>query len=254
MTTAPGAPPPYSPTLAPWVGPDELWAMAEAALPKPIFDYIDSGAESEATMAANRRAFERIQMRPRVLVDVSERDQATTVLGEPVPGPVLLAPTGQQRLYHPDGEIGVARAAAAFGTIACVSSAASTAIGDVAAAVPDARLWFQLYMPADRTAVQLMLDRAESAGVLALCLTVDTPTPGFRDPRRAQPLELPARRRGRRSVWSGPAGLDGRLPGRPTVAAAQPGPPAGHHRFAEPEADVGRPRVAARAVGRRRSW
>jgi len=177
----PDAPAPYSPVITPWVGPDELWAMAEAVLPKPVFDYIDSGAESEASMAANRRAFERILMRPKVLVDVSERDQATTVLGQPVPGPVLLAPTGQQRLYHPDGEIGVARAAATFGTIACVSSAASTAIGDVAAAVPEARLWFQLYMPADRDAAQHMLDAAEAAGVLALCLTVDTPTPGFRE-------------------------------------------------------------------------
>jgi L-lactate dehydrogenase (cytochrome) len=196
------APAPYSATIAPWVGPDELWAMAQAALPQPIFDYIDSGSESEASVAANRRAFERILMRPKVLVDVSQRGQSTTVLGQSIAGPVLLAPTGQQRLYHPDGEIGVARAAAAFGTIACVSSAASTAIGDVAAAVPDARLWFQLYMPADRDFAQHMLDAAEVAGVLALCLTVDTPTPGFRERDVRNRLSFPPLVLADDPVWS----------------------------------------------------
>jgi isopentenyl diphosphate isomerase/L-lactate dehydrogenase-like FMN-dependent dehydrogenase len=174
-------PRPYSSTEAPWVGPDELREMARAVLPEPIFDYIDNGAESEATVAANRRAFERVQLRPRVLVDVSSPSQATTVLGVPVTSPVLLAPTGLHRMYHPDGEIGTARAAADFGTIAAMSTAASTGICETAKAVPDAALWFQLYMPADREAAARMVDDAEDAGVRALCLTVDTPALGFRE-------------------------------------------------------------------------
>ncbi len=172
---------PYVVATAPWVGPDELREQARSVLPQPIFDYVDSGADSEATVAANRSAFAAVRPRPRVLTDVTERATTTSVLGREVALPVLLAPTGQHRLYHPDGEIGVARAAASIGTVAAMSTAGSTGIVDVAAAVPEARLWFQFYMPADRGAAEVMLAAAERADVEALCLTVDTPLPGFRE-------------------------------------------------------------------------
>jgi isopentenyl diphosphate isomerase/L-lactate dehydrogenase-like FMN-dependent dehydrogenase len=213
--TPPGAAP-YSAALAPWIGPDELRAMAREILPLPIFDYIDSGAESERTVAANRAAFESVQLRPRVLVDVSTREQSTTVLGVPVTSPVLLAPTGQHRIYHPDGEIGTARAAARFGTIAAMSTAASTGIGDTAAAVPDADLWFQFYMPADRAGAEVMLDAAAAAGVGAVCLTVDTPVPGFRERDVRNRMSFPPNVVADDAVWAD----------RPTWTAAYlAGPP-----------------------------
>jgi isopentenyl diphosphate isomerase/L-lactate dehydrogenase-like FMN-dependent dehydrogenase len=214
---APAAIAPYSAAVTPWVGPDELRELARAVLPEPIFDYVDSGAESEQSVRANRAAFEQVRFRPRVLVDVSTRVQATTVLGVPVTSPVLLAPTGQHRLYHPDGEIGSARAATAFGTIAAVSTAASTSVGDVAAAVPDAHLWFQFYMPADRDAAAHMVDAAEAAGVDALCLTVDTPTTGFRERDVRNRMSFPPNVVADEPVWAArPAWTAAYLAGPPS--------------------------------------
>ena len=101
-------------------------------------------------VSGNLEAWRRLRLRPRVLVDVSVVSTATTVLGTPVSMPVLVAPTAIQRLAHPDGEEGMARAAAAAGTLMCLSTLATATPADVAAAAPDAPRWFQLYVFRDR--------------------------------------------------------------------------------------------------------
>jgi isopentenyl diphosphate isomerase/L-lactate dehydrogenase-like FMN-dependent dehydrogenase len=214
---------PYVAAATSWVGPDELREQARSVLPGPIFDYVDSGADSEASVSANLAAFAAMRPRPRVLTDVSSRSSVTTVLGRPVPVPVLLAPTGQHRLYHPAGEIGVARAAAAVGTVAAMSTAGSTGIVDVAAAVPSARLWFQFYMPASRPAAEVMLGLAEQAEVEALCLTVDTPLPGFRERDVRNRMAFPPVVDPSDPVWAArpewtAAYLAGPPPGQPNTA------------------------------------
>jgi isopentenyl diphosphate isomerase/L-lactate dehydrogenase-like FMN-dependent dehydrogenase len=157
---------------------DDLRDAARRRLPRPVFDYVDGGADDERTMQANRDAFARWSLRPRVGVDVSQRDQSVELLGTCLPSPVVLAPTALNRLLHPDGELAVARAASEFGTMFAVSTSASVAIEEIAA-VAKAPLWFQLYM-AGREETSTTLERVAEAGVDTLCLTLDTPVQGFR--------------------------------------------------------------------------
>jgi isopentenyl diphosphate isomerase/L-lactate dehydrogenase-like FMN-dependent dehydrogenase len=157
---------------------DDLRDAARRRLPRPVFDYLDGGADDERTIRANRDAFARVVLRPRVGVDVSRRDQTVELFGACLASPVLLAPTALNRLVHPDGELAVARAASAFGTVFALSTSASIAVEEVAreTAMP---LWFQLYM-AGRDATSETLRRVEAAGVDVLCLTLDTPVQGYR--------------------------------------------------------------------------
>ncbi|HZE04269.1 MAG TPA: alpha-hydroxy-acid oxidizing protein, partial [Solirubrobacteraceae bacterium] len=113
-------------------------------------DYIDGGAGDEITLADNTAAWGRLALRPRMLLGADGCDLSVEVLGIRRPHPVLVAPTAFQRLVHPDGEIGVARAAAATGTVMCVSTLASAGAATVAQAVPNAPRWFQLYVLRDR--------------------------------------------------------------------------------------------------------
>jgi L-lactate dehydrogenase (cytochrome) len=157
---------------------DDFRDLARRRLPRPVFDYLDGGADDERTVQANRDAFARVVLRPRVGVDVSRRDQSTDVLGTCVNSPVLLAPTALNRLLHPDGELAVARAASTFGTVFAVSTSASVAVEDIAGA-STMPVWFQLYM-ANRDATSGTLRRVAAAGVDVVCLTLDTPVQGFR--------------------------------------------------------------------------
>jgi isopentenyl diphosphate isomerase/L-lactate dehydrogenase-like FMN-dependent dehydrogenase len=117
---------------------------------------------------------------------------STTVLGEPVAMPILVAPVAFQRLAHPDGEAGMARAAAGAGTVMCLSTLATTRPGEVAAAVPEARLWFQLYCFRDRGVTRALLSEAAEAGFRAVALTVDAPRPGRRERDMRSGFQLPA--------------------------------------------------------------
>lgn len=152
---------------------------ARRRLPKMAWDYYRSGADAQATLKANRRAFARWELWPRVLVDVGERPLGTTVLGTPVSMPVLIAPTAYQKLAHPDGELAVARAAAAAGVVYCVSTLATTSLEEVARAADGPR-WFQLYVHRDRGLTRALVERAHAAGYRALVVTVDTPLLGRR--------------------------------------------------------------------------
>ena len=153
---------------------DYARAAAERIEPGSLA-YIEGGAGDERTLRANVEAFTRRTLRPRVLVDVGAVTTEATVLGERVSAPVLVAPTAFHRLAYPEGEPATARGAGAAGTIMCVSTLATASPEEVAAAAPDAALWFQLYWYRDRGVTRDLLDRVAAAGYRALVLTVDLP-------------------------------------------------------------------------------
>lgn len=158
----------------------DLRAIARRRLPRGVFDYIDGGAEDEATMASNSEAYRRVTFRPRVLREMGKVDISTTLLGRPLPMPLVLAPTGFTRIADPAGELAVARAADRAGLPYALSTLGTRSIEEVAA-VSSGRLWFQVYVWKDRDLVAEMVRRAAAAGYEALCLTVDTAVLGKRE-------------------------------------------------------------------------
>ena len=168
----------------------DLREMARRRLPGGVFDYIDGGAEDERSLAANSDAFARIGFRPRVLRDVGEVDPATTLLGRPLPWPLVLAPTGFTRIADPQGELAVARAAARAGLPYSLSTMSTRSIEEVAA-VSDGPKWFQVYVWRDRGLVKEMIDRAAGAGYEALVVTVDTAVLGRRERDVRRGFSLP---------------------------------------------------------------
>lgn len=174
---------------------DGLEHAARAALSAEAFGYVAGGASSERTMAANREAFGRHRIVPRMLRGVTERDLSTTLLGTPMAAPVLTAPVGVLGLVHPDAERAVTKAAAAMGVTSVLSTASSTSIEDVAAAAPDSERWFQLYWPRDPELAESLVRRAEDAGNRAIVVTVDTWALGWR-PRDLELAHLPFLRGG----------------------------------------------------------
>ena len=149
-------------------------ARAKETMPKALFDRIfgDLDAHDWTTNTANVRAMEAVKLRPRVLVDVSNIDTSTEVLGQRISLPVMLAPTGTHQRAHPAGELASARAAAVSDTIMGLSTASSYSIEEVAE-VADNPLWFQLYFFQDRELTEILVRRAENAGYSAMMLTVD---------------------------------------------------------------------------------
>jgi isopentenyl diphosphate isomerase/L-lactate dehydrogenase-like FMN-dependent dehydrogenase len=166
--------------------------LAADALDPGAHGYFAGGAGDERTLRENVAAFARWRLRPRMLVDVSEVTTSTTVLGEPVTMPILVAPVAFQRLAHPDGEAGMARAAADAGTVMCLSTLATARPGEVAAAAPEAPRWFQLYCFRDRGLTRALLSEAAEAGFRAVALTVDAPRPGRRERDLRSGFRLPA--------------------------------------------------------------
>jgi len=118
----------------PYLNLHDLEPLAHEKLPAPLFDFIAGGAEDEVTLRANRAAFEAIEFRPRVLVDVTNIDTTTSVLGQALPFPVMLAPVAMHMLAHPEGEKATARAAKSAGAVMILSTMSSITIEDVAAA------------------------------------------------------------------------------------------------------------------------
>ncbi len=168
----------------------ELERAAAAAMDPKAANYVGAGAGAEETIAANREAFRRRRLVPRMLRDVSERDLSTTVLGTAMPAPLLLAPIGVQKVVHPEGELATARAAAALGVPMIASTAAHFPLEEIAAAGGEAPRWFQLYWPDDPGLARSLVGRAEAAGYEAIVLTVDTFIPGWK-PRDLQQAWLP---------------------------------------------------------------
>jgi L-lactate dehydrogenase (cytochrome) len=170
----------------------DLRALARRRIPRAIFDYADGGAYDEVTLRANRDELDRMRLRQRVMVDVSQRSLATTVLGETVALPLALGPTGLCGLFHGDGEILAARAAAAAGIPFCLSTMSICSIEDVRAAVPDP-FWFQLYVMRDRGFTRELIERAKAAGCSALMLTLDLQVQGRRHRDIRNGLTIPPR-------------------------------------------------------------
>lgn len=168
----------------------EFEPLARARLPAMVYEYLAGGGGDERTLAANRAAFDALRLAPRVLVDVSAVDLSVELLGERLPHPVLLAPVGYQRLFHPDGELETARGAAAAGALMAVSTVSTTTLEEVARAAPGPR-WFQLYVQHDRGVTRELVARAAAAGYRALCLTVDTAVLGTREREKRAHFGLP---------------------------------------------------------------
>ena len=168
----------------------ELEQAAMEAMDPRAANYVGAGAGSEETIRANREAFRRRQIVPRMLRDVSARDLTTTLLGAEMPAPLLLAPIGVQKVVHDEGELATARAAAAVGVPMIASTASHFSLEEIAEAGGDAPRWFQLYWPNDPELARSFVGRAERAGYGAIVLTVDTFIPGWK-PRDLQQAWLP---------------------------------------------------------------
>ena len=158
----------------------DLRAAAKKRLPRVVFDYIDGGADAEWTMRENARVFDDVLLRPRSAVATESVDLRTTVLGQTIELPFLLAPVGSSRLFYPRGEEKAARAAGEAGTIYTLSTLAGCPVADVKAATPGP-VWYQLYLIGGRDVAVGGIERAKKAGCSALVVTVDTPVAGNRE-------------------------------------------------------------------------
>ena len=165
--------------------------LARASLDPAVHDYVAGGADDETSLRTNEAAFDRYSLRPRVLAGVREAELGVTVLGSAWSAPLFVAPMGGHRLMHGGGEAATARASAAVGLGYVTSSAATTALEDVAPAAGPGP-WFQLYWLTDRAIVADLVRRAEAAGYGALCLTVDMPVVGLRRRDLANRYALPS--------------------------------------------------------------
>ncbi len=171
---------------------EDLRTIARSRVARAMFDYVDRGSYDEMTLASNRGDLAALRLRQRVMVDVSDRSTAATLLGEPVMMPVALAPTGLTGLVHRDGEILAARAAQAAGIPFCLSTMSICSIEDVQAAV-DKPFWFQLYVMRDRGFVKSLIERAIAARCSALVLTLDLQIQGQRHQDIRNGLAVPPR-------------------------------------------------------------
>ncbi len=185
-----------------WINVADAERIAAEKLDAGPLGYFAGGAGDEVTLRDNVEAWQRWRLRPRVLTDVSEVSTAVELLGGPLSMPILVAPVAYQRLADPDGEVGMARAAAAAETAMCLSTLATTRPSELAAAAPPGRRWFQLYCFRDEAVTRALVDEAVESGYEAIVVTVDAPPGGNRE-------------RDLRTGFAIPAGL-----GVPSVAAA----------------------------------
>ncbi len=192
----------------------DLRAVGRRLIPRPVFDYVDGGADEELSLRANTRAFRRWRFQPRALVDVSEPDMSAGFLGSVASMPLALAPTGYTRMMHPGGEIAVARAAQRHGVPYALSTMATTTIEALAEAVPfpptrpgpppgpslpaspdlpagQPDLWFQLYILRDSGLSKELVDRAAAAKYRVLVVTVDCFVTGHRTRDQRNGLVIP---------------------------------------------------------------
>lgn len=173
----------------------EYEQLAKTHLSQMALDYYISGAGDEITLRDNRAAFERVKLRPRMLVDVSEINLTTSVLGQSLQLPLLIAPMAFQCLAHPDGELATATAAVSAGVgmvLSTLSTKSLEQVAEVGSKFANSLQWFQLYIHKDRGLTRALVERAYAAGYKALCLTVDAPVLGQRERDRHNEFALPA--------------------------------------------------------------
>ena len=171
---------------------EDLRELSKRRIAKAIFDYVDRGSYTEATLRANRADLESLTLRQRVAIDVDRRSTRTTMIGQDVAMPVALAPTGLAGLNWADGEILAARAAERFGVPFTLSTMSICSIEDVAGAVTRP-FWFQLYVMRDRGFAAALIERAKAAGCSALVLTLDLQVQGQRHQDLKNGLAVPPR-------------------------------------------------------------
>ncbi len=171
---------------------EDFRRAARRALPGPIFDYIDGGADDEWTLRSNSAAFRRWEILPQVLVDTTQVATATTLFGREIRWPLMLSPTGLTRMFHAGAELAVARAAARHGLPYSLSTLGTTTLEDLASATAGPKV-FQIYVFRDRGLTTEFVDRCKEAGYDGLALTVDTPVAGNRERDRANGLSVPPR-------------------------------------------------------------
>jgi isopentenyl diphosphate isomerase/L-lactate dehydrogenase-like FMN-dependent dehydrogenase len=159
---------------------EDLRLMARRRLPRGVFDFFDGGAEDETTLRANREGFERIRLRPHLLVDVQTPDLSTTIVGGPAAAPIVIAPTGAIGAGWPQADLAIARVAARLGIPYTLSTTATSSIEDIAKHA-GGRLWFQLYVLRDKAFTAALVQRAAAADYEALVVTLDLATGGKRE-------------------------------------------------------------------------
>lgn len=170
----------------------DLRERARKRLPAPAFEYLDGGADDELTLARNQDVFQTIGLMPRMLRDVSRIETQTELLGRAAPFPLMLSPTGLNRLFHHRAETAVAKAASSMGVPYSLSTMGTTSIEHIGSICASPKI-FQLYIFKDRALTTSLLTRAEAAGYDAICLTVDTPIAGNRKRDHRTGMTIPPR-------------------------------------------------------------
>lgn len=186
----------------------DLALIAKKRTPKVVFDYVEGGAVDEIAYSRTRDAFSRIEFNSKVLRDVSKIDTTTKILGKSVDIPICFAPTGYTRLMHHVGEPAVANVAASKNLIYALSTMGTTSPAELAAAVPNSRRWFQLYIMKNRSDSLAVIKQARDSGFETLVLTVDTPVAGLRYRDNRNGLTVPPKIRintvfaiARKPIW-----------------------------------------------------
>lgn len=164
---------------------------ARKRVPRIVYDYITDGVGDQQTVRANRAAYSEISFKPTALVDVSKRDKSTTVFGQTIKTPIMIAPAGAQRLACRQGEVATARAAAQIGTVFCLSCGANRTIEEVADAGRGTPLWFNIQNWRPRELQQSLIERAQKAGYQALVLSIDSPVEALIDRNRRNGYSIP---------------------------------------------------------------
>ncbi len=164
--------------------------VAESKMTKMAYEYVASGAADEFTVRWNRQALDAIKLNTTVLVDVTKLDTTITLFGKQLSHPILIAPTAFHKIMHPEGEIATARGAGAASTTYIISSYTTTPLEEIAK-VATQPLWFQVYVRDDRDFTKDFIQKAESLGCEALCVTVDTPVAGMRNREQRVNFQLP---------------------------------------------------------------
>lgn len=194
---APVAPATPEPTPAPaanltdLLSLDDVESLARKVMLPSAYAYVAGGAADEVTLRWNREKYREIRLQQQVLRDLAGLDCSTTLLGQRMNTPILLAPTASHRLSHPEGELATARGAGAFGATMILSAGSNTSIEDVMA-VASHPVWFQLYVSKDREHTKALVERVQAAGARALCVTVDSPLDGPRNRQMRTSFKLPS--------------------------------------------------------------
>ena len=187
---------------------DALEERARARLAPAAYAFAAAGADDEITTADNVAAWRRLRLRPRMLNDITRIDTGVSILGVRLETPIMVAPFGRHRLFHPDGERATGRGAAAAGSVFVLPTTSTVSMEDVAAEPGGAPRWFQLYLPPDRELAENLIDRAAAAGFGAVVLTVDQPVYGS------------SPRAGRAPLKPSPDIRNANLPGQPIAQNA----------------------------------